>query len=230
MSHTYRIFETFIPPGEAPQPVGAISGAQSAADAVGRLHTMADIARADAEVSGVTRYWDSLIVYRAGGLTEYEVEPLNASGRCAAIDLMSAALDDAWPDAAFSVAPWDRDVLVHWIDGPTEGSVREYLRFLYIREFHIKYKRLQLRRLYSAPAWTTIASAITTSIGLAVPRTATGDIDWRAAASVTVVEAPESLTSATTRTHLTLDELLRVVAHSTAIDTDGHGSKRQAAA
>ncbi|WP_280454160.1 LPD29 domain-containing protein [Nocardia brasiliensis] len=219
MSHTYRIIETFTPPGGHPQLVGAISGAQSPADVVGRLHTMADVARADAEVSQITRYWDSLYVYRAGGLIEYEVEPLDASGRCAAIDLMSAALGDAWPDAAFSVAPWDKEVLVHWIDGPTEDTVRDYLRYLYGREFHIKPKRLQLRRLYSDPAWKTIASAITTSIGLEVPRTATGEVDWRAAAEVTVFEAPESLTSATTRTRLDLDELLRVVAHSTAIDT-----------
>lgn len=157
----------------------------------------------------------ALIRYTDSTTTHYLIAPHDTDDHPAWGALIQARLQRHWRSAAFAMRPahsWRRTnhMWLSWTDGPAPTDVSIFLG----HSFHpdIGTER-HVNRVYSLTAWNTLAALAEITGTIMVPRTADGDIDWAAAATITPDPSPVNIagfvfdTAATPP--LTVAEILR---------------------
>ncbi|MFD4434119.1 hypothetical protein [Nocardia sp. NPDC058497] len=148
--------------------------------------------------------------------THYLIAPHDAGDRAAWAMLVQTRLQRHWPTATFALRPvgrWsDTEFLrLSWTDGPTPSQVIVFLGQYQVHPFTALERDLD--RVHSTTAWATLAALVETTASIEVPRTAAGDIDWAAAATVTPGVSPANIAGLVFDTAaaptLTLAEILR---------------------
>ncbi|MFI9504196.1 hypothetical protein [Nocardia sp. NPDC052566] len=165
----------------------------------------------------VTRIWNRITVEDNDCrlLLSYLVLPARQNNIADLYHLLRASLRTRWPAAAFTALPrWRADAQVQWIDGPTPEAVLNFVHGWPDFDRTLGAEVTQ-RRYHSAHGWQQILGRAERALGLTVPRSESGDIDWDAAHRIQV-PAPVRIGHLNTGdddeyTHYGLDEILRML-------------------
>ncbi|WP_433664744.1 hypothetical protein ACQPW1_22900 [Nocardia sp. CA-128927] len=168
----------------------------------------------------LVQLWNHVIVSEGGyppPVLVNVIQPVREHNREDLEHLLRTSLRTRWPEAQFSVVPPPfADAAVEWVDGPQPNTVDHFVRGWFPLD-HPLGASFGLRRHLSPQAWQQITDRAEPALGLTVPRTSTGDIDWSAAHAIRI-PAPVRIGYLDTSkypgdyTEWGLDEALRMLA------------------
>ncbi|MFI6041911.1 hypothetical protein ACIA8C_09770 [Nocardia sp. NPDC051321] len=145
------------------------------------------------------------------------IRPVREHNRDDLEHLLRTSLRMQWPNAQFTVVPPPfADAAVEWVDGPQPNTVDFFVRGWFPID-HPLGASFGLRRHLSPQAWPQITDRAEPALGLTVPRTRFGAIDWSAAHAIRI-PAPVRIGYLDTSkyagdyTEWGLDEVLRMLA------------------